>query len=128
MAPNDRKYQATHEWALEKDGLVVVGITDIAVAQLSDLVFVDLPTVGTEVKKGQPFGEIESVKAVSELLSPVDGVVEAVHEELADELDILKDDAYGAGWMVKIKPSSEGQLEGLMDGPAYDKHAAEEAH
>lgn len=128
MAPNDRKYQSTHEWALEQDGLVVVGITDVAVTQLSDLVFVDLPSTGKDVKRGESFGEIESVKAVSELIAPCDGTVEAVHEELADDLDILKKDAFGDGWMIKIKASDASQLEDLMDGPAYDKHAAEEQH
>lgn len=128
MVPNDRKYQSSHEWALDKDGVIVVGITDVAVEQLSDLVFVDLPSVGKQVKKGEAFGEIESVKAVSELISPVDGTVEEVHEALADDLDILKKDAFGDGWMIKIKASDASQLADLMDGPAYDKHAAEEQH
>lgn len=128
MVPTDRKYQNTHEWALEKDGLVVVGITDVAVEQLSDLVFVDLPSTGKTVTKGESFGEIESVKAVSELVAPCDGTVEAVHEALADDLDILKKDAFGEGWMIKIKPNDAGQLADMMDGPAYDKFAAEDQH
>ncbi|HMQ21266.1 MAG TPA: glycine cleavage system protein GcvH [Planctomycetota bacterium] len=128
MVPNDRKYQTSHEWALTQDGLVVVGITDVAVEQLSDLVFVDLPKKGAKFKQGQSFGEIESVKAVSELIAPCDGEVVEVHEALSDDLDILKKDAFTAGWMIKLKPSDVSQLEGLLDGPSYDKHAASEAH
>lgn len=128
MVPNDRKYQTTHEWALSQDGLVVVGITDIAVEKLSDLVYVDLPNKGSSCKRGEAFGEIESVKAVSELVAPCDGEVVEVHEDLADDLDILKKDAFGDGWMIKIRPSDVSQLDGLLDGPAYDKHAASEEH
>ena len=125
-APNDRKYQESHEWALEQDGLVVIGITAVAVERLSDLVFVDLPAVGKAVEKGAVFGEIESVKAVSDLISPVSGDVVEVHDSLADELDTLAQDPYGAGWMIKIKPAEGSTLDGLLDAEAYDKHAAEE--
>ena len=125
-APNDRKYQSSHEWALEQDGHVVVGITAVAVERLSDLVFVDLPTVGKAVTQGEVFGEIESVKAVSDLISPISGEVVEVHDSLADELDALAQDPYGAGWMIKVKPADGASLDSLMDSAAYDKHAAEE--
>ena len=125
-APSDRKYLKSHEWALEADGLITIGITDVAIAHLSDLVFVDLPAPGKELTQGEAFGEIESVKAVSDLLSPVNGVVEEVHEEISDELDVLAADPFGKGWMIKVRPAGDSGMAQLLDAAAYDEHAASE--
>ncbi len=127
MAPTDRKYLKSHEWAKKnEDGTISVGITDVAVEHLSDLVFLDLPELGKQVEKDQPFGEIESVKAVSELLAPVSGEVVKVHEDLADNLDLLSGSPYEDGWMIQIKPSDETQWEQLMSAEEYEKVAHEE--
>ncbi len=128
MAPSDRKYQKSHEWALPQGDLIAVGISDVAVEQLSDLVYIELPAVGTSLTQGEAFGEIESVKAVSDLLSPVTGEVIEVNEDLADELDKLSSSPYEAGWMLKVRPEGTGGMENLLDAEAYAKHAAEDAH
>lgn len=120
MRPTDRKYLKSHEWALEKGDTVTVGITDHAVSHLSDLVFLDLPAAGTEVRADETFGEIESVKTVSDLYSPVSGEVVEVNEELPDNLEQLNDDPFGAGWMIVVK--STGLSENLMDAGGYEKH------
>lgn len=128
MAPSDRRYQPTHEWAKQEDGQVTVGITDIAVQLLSDLVYVDLPETGRKVEQGDVFGEIESVKAVSELIAPVRGEITAVNVDLPDQLDTLARDPYGAGWLVKIQVDGDGGLAALMDAATYERHAAAEEH
>jgi glycine cleavage system H protein len=128
MAPSDRKYNASHEWAQKEGDLVLVGITDVAVKRLSDLVYVELPAKGKKVAQGQVFGEIESVKAVSELISPVTGEIVDVNADLADHLDDLGSDPYGKGWMLKVRPTGDGGLPKLMDAAAYDQHAASEEH
>ena len=128
MDPASLKFQKTHEWAHLDDGVVTVGITDFAVAQLTDLVYIELPEVGRTVSAGESFGEVESVKAVSDLYSPVSGEVVEVNSDLENRLEILSDDAFGAGWIAKIKASDPGQLDGLLDKAAYDKHCESEAH
>ncbi len=120
-APDDRRYTASHEWAAENDGVVTVGITDFAVQELGDLVFIDLPEVGAEVSIGEAFGEIESVKAVSELLSPCSGKVVEVNTELEDALDTLVESAFENGWMIKIAASDVTQLEALLPADKYAK-------
>lgn len=125
MTPDDRKYQDSHEWAKLDGDDVVVGITKHAVEELTDLVYLDLPEAGADVSKGQPFGEIESVKAVSDLISPCDGKVVEVHEGLDDDLDLIADDPYGEGWMVKIKPLGADPLEGMMSAEEYEKQVAD---
>lgn len=124
--PDDRRYASSHEWALEADGKVVVGISEFAVAELGDLVYIDLPEVGASVSAGEAFGEIESVKAVSELLSPISGEVMEVHTELEDALDTLVDSAYDDGWMIKIKPSKPEELKRLLEADAYDRQLSDE--
>ena len=126
MAPDDRLYQVTHEWAKLDGNVVTVGITKHAVEELTDLVYLDLPEAGRDIKKGEAFGEIESVKAVSELISPVDGKIVEVHEEIADDLDAVSADPYDAGWMVKVEMSGEPALDGLMTAEQYEKQAKEE--
>lgn len=132
MTPEQLLYAKTHEWVhvAEEGGIKVatVGISDFAIEALTDLVYVELPKVGKTLKAGQPFGEIESVKAVSDLYSPVDGEVVEVHAELPGELEKLKDDPYGFGWLVKIRVSDESGLKDMMDLAAYRKQCAEESH
>lgn len=124
-----RRYAKSHEWArLEDDGVVTVGISAYAVEALTDLVFMQLPEVGATVTAGESFGEIESVKAVSDLYSPISGEVVAVNAELPGKLETLGDDPYGSGWVIKIKPADVGQLETLLDQTAYDTLVGSESH
>ncbi len=129
----DLLYSKTHEWCRVEAGpasgkTATVGLSAFALQALTDLVFLDLPPVGREVKAGQPFGEIESVKAVSDLYSPVDGQVAAVNAEAAKRLDHLADDPYGAGWLIKVKITDEAALADLLDEAAYQKQCEEEQH
>ena len=123
MRPNDRKYLKSHEWCKKEDGTATVGITDYAVSHLSDLVFLDLPAKGSKVTAGEPFGEIESVKAVSDIYSPVSGEVIEVNDVLPDNLDRLGEDAFGS-WMIKVKVTAEAPE--LMDATTYEQHVAAE--
>jgi len=116
------KIATSHEWARLEGNTVTVGITAYAVEQLGDIVYLDLPKVGTATRAGEPFGEIESVKAASELFAPVDGVITAVNSDLADDLDTLKKDAVGAGWMIQIKAEKPAQLDALMTQEQYDDY------
>lgn len=131
MTPEELLYSKTHEWvAVESDEagakVATVGISAFALEALTDLVFVDLPQVGREVRAGEPFGEIESVKAVSDLYSPVAGEIVEVNESLADRLEELSDDPYNNAWFVKIRISDEAALAGLMDHAAYQKQCEQE--
>lgn len=125
MIPNDRQYLETHEWAKKEGDLVVLGITDFAVKHLTDLVYIKLPAVGDQLKKGDRFGEIESVKAVSDLMSPVDGEVVEVNADLVDALDRVANDPYNAGWMVKVRSAS---ISGMLDAAAYQKVTEADGH
>jgi len=124
--PDGYRVQASHEWAKPDGDVVLVGITAHAVEQLGDLTFVDLPAAGDEVVKGEQFGEIESVKAVSELFSPCSGTVAAVNEGLADELGPVTTDPFGEGWMLRITPTDLTELDGLLDPAAYEQQAGED--
>ena len=131
--PQDLLYSKTHEWVrLENDPAggktATLGLTAFALEMLTDLVHVELPPVGRQVRARQPFGEIESVKAVSDLYSPVDGEVVEVNSALAGYLEHLAEDPYGAGWFIKIKLSGEAGLSDLLDEAAYKKQCAEEQH
>jgi glycine cleavage system H protein len=124
-----RRYAKSHEWARrEDDGTVTVGISAYAVEALTDLVFMQLPEVGAMVKAGESFGEIESVKAVSDLYAPVSGEVVAVNTELPGRLETLGEDPYGSGWVIRIQPADVGQLETLLDQAAYDALVGGESH
>ena len=124
-------YADTHEWVLVEDQdaakIATVGISKFAVEQLTDLVYIELPSVGTETQSGKEFGEGESVKAVSPLYSPVDGEVVEVNESLKDALETLNDDAYDGGWMMKVRLSDEASLSKLLDHAAYEKQCADES-
>jgi len=130
MNPKDLLYAETHEWVrVAPEGgrrVATVGITAFAIEQLTDLVHMVLPKVGTQVKAGTPFGEVESVKAVSDLYSPVDGEVIAVHSDLAGKLETLGSDPYGEGWMIKVAVAGDGGASKLMDLAAYQKQCAAE--
>jgi glycine cleavage system H protein len=124
--PEELKYTEEHEWVLVEGDLAVIGITDFAQDALGDVVFVELPAVGTEVTTGKAFGVVESVKAVSDVYAPVSGTVAEINEELPDAPEILNTSPYGDGWMIKIRMSDPGELDRLMDVAAYQAHLAEE--
>src|SRR5438552_9039192 len=113
MDPKSLRYAKTHEWASLEGGVCTVGITQFAVEQLTDIVYIDLPEVGDHTFAGESFGEIESVKAVSDLYSPVDGEVIAINEKLLDDPTKVTSDPYGKGWMIKIKVEPGSKLDHL---------------
>jgi len=122
MYPADLKYTKDHEWIRIENGQGWVGITDYAQKQLGDVVFVDLPAVGTTVRQGQTFGTIESVKAVSELFAPVSGEIVEVNASLKDQPEQVNSDPHGA-WMVTIRLSSPAEADALLDSTQYDEVA-----
>jgi glycine cleavage system H protein len=131
--PQQLLYTKTHEWADIEPGpsggkIATVGITAFALEILTDLVFMSLPEVGRQVRAGEPFGEIESVKAVSDLNSPVDGEITEVNSDLVNNLETLSKDPYQTGWLVKIKIGNEAGLADLLDYAAYQKQCREEQH
>jgi len=111
-------YSESHEWVKVEDGVAVIGVSDYAQAEMGDITYVDLPSEGDEVTAGEEFGALESVKASSELYSPVSGEVVAVNEELEAAPERVNEDAYGA-WIIKVRMSDESELEALMDATAY---------
>ena len=128
MRPDDRKYAETHEWVKADGDTMLVGITDFAVQELSngndsDLVYCDLPEPGRVLAANDTFGEIESVKAVSDLNCPVGGEVLEVNSAIEDHLEILAKDPWGQGWMIRIRPQSKS-MEGLMSAAQYDAFVA----
>lgn len=125
----DLKFAKTHEWIRpEAGGVATVGISAYAVEALTDLVFMQLPAVGKRVKAGESIGEIESVKAVSDLYAPVSGEIVAVNESLPGRLETLGKDPYGEGWIVRIKPDDPAELSGLLDRAAYDALVGSQPH
>jgi glycine cleavage system H protein len=123
--PGSYRYTREHEWI--EAGAGKVGITDYAQNTLGDIVFVDLPKVGSTIEKGKVFGSVESVKAVSDLYSPVTGTVIEVNEELATAPEKINTDAHGA-WMLKVKITDPSQLDGLLSAEDYEKYVKEETH
>jgi glycine cleavage system H protein len=123
MRPEDYKYSESHEWIKynDKKKEATIGITDYAVKQLADLVHIDLPKVGDSVEQGAPFGEIESVKTVADLITPLTGKIIEVNKEVAGDLDTLKEEPFEDGWLVKIKPSDPAELESLMTKKEYEE-------
>jgi glycine cleavage system H protein len=127
--PKDLRYTKSHEWLREEgDGSVTIGITEHAQELLGDLVFVDLPEVGAEVTAGGDCAVVESVKAASDVYSPVNGEVVAVNEALDDAPETINEDAFGEGWMFKVKLADAAELDALLDADAYDTLVAEEEH
>jgi glycine cleavage system H protein len=123
--PDDRRYSAEDEWARFEEDRVSVGVTDYAQQQLGDIVFVELPAVGTTVEKDEPFGVIESVKAVSDLYAPVSGQVVEVNTDLAEHPEHVNEDCYGDGWMLTIEVEERAEYDALLDASAYRRHIAE---
>ncbi|MEW6233391.1 MAG: glycine cleavage system protein GcvH [Chloroflexota bacterium] len=117
--PEDLKYTKTHEWARVEGGEAVVGITDYAQEQLSDIVFVELPGIGDSFKQGDSFGVVESVKAASDFYTPLSGTVTAANDALLKDPALVNKDPYGAAWMVKLQPVDLKELGNLMDAAAY---------
>jgi len=115
----DVRYTENHEWARQEGDLVKVGISDYAQDQLGDIVFVELPEVGSTFDKGEEFGTVESVKAVSEIYMPVGGEITAVNEDLEGQPELVNNDPYGGGWMIEIRPGDQGEINSLMDKGAY---------
>jgi glycine cleavage system H protein len=126
--PSDLKYAKTHEW-LKLDGdTATIGITDFAQGELSDIVYVEITALGKTIKRDEPIGTIEAVKAVSDLYSPVSGTVTAANESLKDSPANVNNDPYGEGWMAKIKVSDPSELKNLLDAAAYAELARKSAH
>ncbi len=117
--PDDLKYTAEHEWAKVTDKTVRVGVTDYAQQALGDVVYVSLPEVGANLVQGEPFGEIESTKSVSDLYAPVGGTVIARNERLDAQPELVNSDPYGDGWIVEIEPADDSQFDALLDAGAY---------
>lgn len=125
--PNNCRYLETHEWARKDGDAIVVGITDHAVSQLGELVFCKFnKKAGDRVAAREPFGEIESVKAVSDINSPVNGVILEVNNSVPDALHLVQQDPYNSGWMIRVKPDANSGYNDLMDSQSYEKHAAAE--
>ena len=120
-APTDRKYLESHEWHLAQGDVVTIGITQIAADELTDITFVQLPKVGAKVSAGKPFGEIESVKATSDLYSGVNGTVTEVNPKLSSEPGVINTDPYNAGWMIKVKTDGAAGGDTLLDSAEYLK-------
>lgn len=119
MYPEDLKYTAEHEWVKAGEGPVRVGITDFAQDALGDIVYVQLPEVGTAVRSGDSCGELESTKSVSDLFAPLNGTVRAVNEALADQPDLVNTDPYGEGWLIDIEIDDDDEVAALMDAETY---------
>lgn len=127
MYPTDLKYDKEHEWLKADGDVAVIGITHFAQDQLGEVVYVDLPAVGDEVLAGETFGEIESVKSVSELYAPVSGEVVEVNDALDGKPETVNADAYGEGWMIKVRMSDPAQADAMMSPGEYESFLASEA-
>ena len=119
MNPPDLKYTSEHEWVRIDNGEAVVGITEFAQDQLGDVVYVELPPVGTRVEQNKQFGVVESVKTASDLYSPLSGEVVAINETLADEPQAVNDAPYGDGWMIRVRPDNVAELDSLLSAEQY---------
>lgn len=119
--PTELKYVASHEWLRkEEDGTITVGVTDFAQGQLGDVVFVELPEVGTEVAADDDIAVVESVKAASDIYAPISGEIVAINEDLVDAPEKVNEDPYGEAWFFKIKPANEGDYDGLLTADQYE--------
>jgi glycine cleavage system H protein len=126
MYPDDLLYTETHQWARVEGDIATIGITDYAQDQMGDLVYVELPEVGVDVVAGEAAGQVESVKAVSDVQSPVSGEVTEVNQALVDEPETVNRDPYGDGWMIKVRISDKSELASLLNSAAYQEHLAKE--
>lgn len=127
--PTDRLYSKDHEWVIDKgDGTAVIGITDYAQEMLTDIVFVELPAIGKKVAQGEPVAVVESVKSVSDVYAPVSGEVLDVNKKLEDTPELINADAFGEGWIAKMKLDNTAELKTLMNAAGYDALIKEEKH
>ncbi|CAG0941714.1 glycine cleavage system H protein [Anaerolineae bacterium] len=118
---SDRKYAESHEWVKMEGDLAVIGISDYAQDQLGDVVFVELPAVGTTIEAGKAFGVVESVKAASDVFAPISGKVEAINEKLTTAPETVNKDSLGEGWFIKVRPSNSAEMNKLLDAATYQK-------
>jgi len=125
--PEDLRYTRDHEWVLLEDGIVIVGITDFAQTELGDIVYVELPMVGSNVKATETFGNVESVKSVSDLFSPINGVVADINTRLGDSPELVNSDPYGEGWLIRIEPKDVGEVDQLLTSDEYSDYIGAEA-
>lgn len=128
MDPSTLKFTKTHEWVHLDGDVATLGISRFAVDQLTDLIVIELPKVGAKLAQGKPFGEVESVKAVSDLYAPVSGEVVEVNDAVAGDVQILAEDPYTKGWLVKVKVADPSAVAALMDHAAYQAQVADDAH
>ncbi|NIO10441.1 MAG: glycine cleavage system protein GcvH [Deltaproteobacteria bacterium] len=124
--PDNLKYSKEHEWVMVEDDIALVGITDYAQSELGDVVYVELPDVGEKITKDDPFGSVESVKAVSDLFAPVSGTVIEVNDSLPDSPELVNEDCYGDGWMVKVQMSDKEELKDLLGHEDYGEYVERE--
>jgi glycine cleavage system H protein len=128
MSPADCRFSRTHEWVRLESGLAVIGISQFAVQQLTDLVYVQLPQVERTLAAGEAFGEVESVKAVSDLYAPIAGTVVEVNQPLTDQLQWLSEDPFGKGWILKLRPADASHVNALMSAAEYDQFCRTAGH
>jgi glycine cleavage system H protein len=129
MSPADRRYTREHEWARLEGDVVTIGITDFAQQQLGDVVFVELPKVGARLTATRPFGVVESVKAASDLFSPISGEVTAINSDLESAPEAVNQDPFGAGWIIQASASDLQELEALLSSEQYDRFVeGEQSH
>jgi glycine cleavage system H protein len=124
--PEDLKYSKQHEWVLVEGNVATVGITDYAQDQLGDIVFVELPAVGDKVSKEDAFGVVESVKAVSDVYAPLSGKVLEINDDLPENPEMVNEDPYGDGWIIKVDMSDPDEIEDLLSAAEYEEYVAEE--
>lgn len=124
--PPGLKYSKEHEWVVVEESVATVGITDHAQEQLGEIVYIELPSVGEKISKDDPFGVVESVKAVSDIYAPVSGTVVEVNEDLPESPEVINEDPYGDGWFIKVKISDLSELDDLMDNEEYEEMVAKE--
>ncbi|MFN2744183.1 MULTISPECIES: glycine cleavage system protein GcvH [Bacillus] len=124
--PKELRYSEEHEWVKTEDGKVRIGITDFAQSELGDIVFVELPEVGDEIKADEPFGSVESVKTVSELYAPINGKVVEVNGELEDSPEFVNESPYEKAWMIVVEPSDASEIDSLMTAEQYDEMIKED--
>ncbi|WP_337173052.1 glycine cleavage system protein GcvH [Paludisphaera sp.] len=128
MDPKTFRYAASHEWVSVEGDTAVVGLSKFAVDQLTDLLTIDLPKAGDKLTAGKTFGEVESVKSVNDLYAPIGGEVVEVNQAVVDDVQVLSEDPYAKGWLLKIKVADPSEVEKLMDHAAYEKKVAEDDH
>ncbi len=124
--PEDLKYTKEHEWIKEEGGVVIIGVTDYAQDSLGDVVYVELPEEGSNVTKDEPFGVVESVKAVSDLYSPISGVITEVNDAIVDSPEAINEEPYGEAWMIKVELSNPEEMDELLSADEYQAYIEEE--